>query len=34
MDADAESLVSAYINIRDERDRIISQQKQALKELE
>jgi hypothetical protein len=34
MDADAESLVSAYINIRDERDKIISQQKQALKELE
>ncbi len=34
MDADAESLVSAYINIRDERDRIINQQKQALKELE
>jgi hypothetical protein len=34
MDATAESLVSAYINIRDERDRIISQQKQALKELE
>ena len=34
MDADAESLVSAYINIRDERDRIISQQKQALKVLE
>lgn len=34
MDADAEALVSAYINIRDERDRIISQQKQALKELE
>lgn len=34
MDADAELLVSAYINIRDERDKIISQQKQALKELE
>ena len=34
MDADAEALVSAYINIRDERDRIISQQNQALKELE
>jgi hypothetical protein len=34
MDADAEALVSAYINIRNERDRIISQQKQALKELE
>jgi hypothetical protein len=34
MDADAESLVSAYINIRDERDRIINQQKQVLKELE
>jgi hypothetical protein len=34
MDADAESLVSAYINIRDERDRIINQQKQTLKELE
>jgi hypothetical protein len=34
MDTDAESLVSAYINIRDERDRIINQQKQALKALE
>jgi len=34
MDADAEALVSAYINIRDERDRIINQQKQVLKELE
>lgn len=34
MDADAEALVSAYINIRDERDRIVNQQKQALKELE
>lgn len=34
MNADAESLVSAYINIRDERDRIVNQQKQALKELE
>jgi hypothetical protein len=34
MDTDAESLVSAYINIRDERDRIINQQKQALKTLE
>jgi hypothetical protein len=34
MDTNAESLVSAYINIRDERDRIINQQKQALKALE
>lgn len=34
MNTDAEALVSAYINIRDERDRIISQQKQALKALE
>jgi len=34
MNTDAEALVSAYINIRDERDRIINQQKQALKELE
>ena len=34
MNADAESLVSAYINIRDERDKIVNQQKQALKELE
>jgi enamine deaminase RidA (YjgF/YER057c/UK114 family) len=34
MDASAESLVSAYINMRDERDRIINQQKQALKSLE
>lgn len=34
MNTDAEALVSAYINIRDERDRIINQQKQALKALE
>lgn len=34
MDANAESLVSAYINIRDERDKIISHQKKVLKELE
>ena len=34
MNTDAEALVSAYINIRDERDRIINLQKQALKALE
>lgn len=34
MNTDAEALVSAYINIRDERDRIINIQKQTLKELE
>ena len=34
MNTDAEALVSAYINIRDERDRIVNQQKQALKALE
>jgi len=33
MNTDAEALVSAYINIRDERDRIINQQKQALNAL-
>jgi hypothetical protein len=33
MNTDAESLVSAYINIRDERDRIVNEQKQALKAL-
>jgi hypothetical protein len=33
MNADTEALVSAYINIRDERDRIVSQQKEALKAL-
>lgn len=33
MNTDAEALVSAYINIRDERDRIVNQQKQALSAL-
>lgn len=33
-DVSAETLVQAYINIRDERDKIYNQQKQALKELD
>jgi hypothetical protein len=34
MTPDADALVSAYINMRDERGRILNQQKQALKELD